>query len=129
VIWFISGLLALTFLATATVLYLFDPRLYSFYPTCLFHRTTGLLCPGCGSLRAVHELLHGHLRAAFQYNPLLMAGLPFLAVYGAVILTPGVRKKGFKLSRKWVWSIIALGLAISIWRNIPGCPFAIAQPG
>src|SRR5690242_14513344 len=86
-IWVISGLVVLTLLATAAVLYLFDPRFYSFYPTCLFHRTTGLLCPGCGSLRAVHELLHGHLRAAFHYNPLLVAGLPFLAVYGAVMLS------------------------------------------
>src|ERR1035438_1340940 len=62
---------------TALVLFCFDPRQYHFYPICLFHQTTGLLCPGCGALRAMHQLLHGHLAVAFQFNPMLIVSLPF----------------------------------------------------
>ncbi|MCM1109265.1 MAG: DUF2752 domain-containing protein [Clostridium sp.] len=39
---------------------------------------TGLQCPGCGSQRAVHSLLHADLRAAWGYNALLVAFLPFV---------------------------------------------------
>src|SRR5260221_9010819 len=72
------GIIALA----AGVLFFFDPAEHAFYPVCFFHRTTGLLCPGCGSLRAVHQLSHGHLAAAFRVKPLLVVCLPFLAWCG-----------------------------------------------
>ena len=40
---------------------------------------TGLHCPGCGSLRAVRQFLHGELWAAFRLNPLMVLSLPLLA--------------------------------------------------
>ena len=36
-----------------------DPHTSGRYPTCPFHAVTGLWCPGCGGLRAVHDLTHG----------------------------------------------------------------------
>ena len=39
---------------------------------------TGLLCPGCGTLRGLHQLLHGHLAAAFRLNPVMVLSLPLL---------------------------------------------------
>src|SRR5882762_6502633 len=66
----------LFFIAAVTVLFLFEPGRYAFYPRCLFHQTTGLLCPGCGSLRAIHQLLHGHLFAAVHLNALLVLSVP-----------------------------------------------------
>ena len=57
----------------AGVLFCFDPNRYPFYPLCFFHRATGLLCPGCGSLRALHQLLHGNLATAFHFNALLVS--------------------------------------------------------
>jgi hypothetical protein len=65
---------AIALLALGT-LYLFNPLQYSIYPPCLFHRWTGLACPGCGSLRALHHLSHGEIAAAFRFNPLLIAAL------------------------------------------------------
>jgi hypothetical protein len=32
----------------------------------------GAPCPGCGSLRAAHQLLHGHFQEAWALNPTLM---------------------------------------------------------
>src|SRR2546421_11472933 len=54
-------------LVGAAVLFWFEPTQHAFYPICAFHRTTGLLCPGCGSLRALHQLLHGQVAAAFHF--------------------------------------------------------------
>ncbi len=79
-------LMALAAMAAA-VLFQFDPSRSAFYPGCMFHRMTGLLCPGCGSLRACHQLLHGHWAAAFHDNPLLILTLIAGAVY--LLLTRG----------------------------------------
>ena len=37
-----------------------------------FHAMTGLWCPGCGGLRAVHDLTHGHLVTALHENALVV---------------------------------------------------------
>ncbi len=52
-----------------------DPSLPGHYPTCPLLAVTGLYCPLCGSLRAVHELAHGDLLAALGRNPLTVVGL------------------------------------------------------
>lgn len=67
-----------------TALYWIDPSIHSLFPPCVFHALTGLLCPGCGLTRAVHESLHGNVHAAISFNP-------FLPVYTALlgILTIG----------------------------------------
>jgi O-antigen ligase len=58
------------------VLYFFPPAETRFYPRCIFHAVTGLECPGCGSLRAAHSVLHGDFAMAFRLNPLLFILLP-----------------------------------------------------
>lgn len=65
--------------AAAYVYYTFDPNLYNWFPKCPFKACTGLDCPGCGSQRAVHALLHGNFLEAFQHNALLIPFIPYLA--------------------------------------------------
>lgn len=48
---------------------------------CPFRAVTGLLCPGCGSGRALHHLLHGDVGIAHGLNPLVP---PAVAVLGAL---------------------------------------------
>ena len=47
-------------------------------PKCIFHELTGWQCPGCGSQRMLHALLHGELREAWHHNALLLMLLPLL---------------------------------------------------
>lgn len=37
-------------------------------PGCLFHRLTGLSCPGCGGTRAFKAVLEGQVWEALRYN-------------------------------------------------------------
>jgi hypothetical protein len=67
----------------AVILYRFDPTTVHFYPPCLFHALTGLQCPGCGTTRALHHLLHGDLAGAFRLNAMLFAVAPFAALVTA----------------------------------------------
>lgn len=107
-------------------LFWFDPNLNSFYPVCVFHQATGLLCPGCGSLRALHHLLHGHLITAFRFNPLLMITLPIIACYALACLLRRLRGEpaAFGIQSKWLWFFLGAALAFTVGRNLPGAPFS-----
>lgn len=112
------------------VLFCFDPRQYHFYPLCFFHKTTGLLCTGCGALRGLHQLLHGHLAAAFRFNPMLVVSLPFLCWFGAKYWQQQARNQPLSLGLRPVWLWLALGavLVVSVLRNLPGTSFAMLRP-
>lgn len=93
---------------------------------CPTRRFAGVYCPGCGSLRATHQLLQGHAALAWRHNPLLVAvGLPcaaWLALsYGAALITgrPG-RSIVTKHPPAWLlWSAAALLIGWGVVRNIP----------
>jgi len=106
--------------AGLVVLYFFDPARAGFYPVCLFHRTTGLLCPGCGGLRSVHQLLHGHLGAAFRLNPLPVLAVPFGALVGVGWLAARARGRpvSFKVRPVWIWVGLLALLFFTIVRNL-----------
>jgi hypothetical protein len=125
-----AALLVLAALAVAAVLYRSDPTQSGFYPRCQFHAMTGLQCPGCGGLRAMHALLHGHVAEAWRLNALFVAALPAaLAVVGWRWLCrrrdPSAR---WKLPLAWVWIFVAVVIAFGVVRNLPGVSFAWATP-
>src|SRR5258708_7721801 len=119
-------MLAVVIVAAAGILFFFDPAEHAFYPVCFFHRTTGLLCPGCGSLRALHQLSHGHLVAAFRFNPLLMLCLPFAVWWTIRFAVRKLKRQPTSVNLRPVWIGVSLAatVAFSVWRNIPGSPFA-----
>ncbi len=126
----LGGIFVLLAGIAGLVLYCFDPSKYHFYPICFFHKTTGLLCPGCGGLRALHQLLHGHLVAAFRFNPMLIVLLPFVCWFGARLALQQARNQPPALGLRpvWLWLILAAVLVVSVLRNLPGMPFALLRP-
>jgi len=58
---------------------LLDPQYFTF-PKCPFLTLTGWMCPGCGSQRAIHQVLHGRITTAFQLNALFIPAL----LYGLI---------------------------------------------
>ena len=64
-----------------------DPNQPGHYPRARPTPSTGIYCPGCGSLRATHDLTHGDLAGALQRNPIVPsppAGLVALFVLWVV---------------------------------------------
>ncbi|MBQ2522391.1 MAG: DUF2752 domain-containing protein [Bacteroidales bacterium] len=99
----------------------FDPE-RTFFPKCPFYALTGWKCPGCGTQRAVHQLLHLHIGAAFRYNAALVLSLPLLAF---LLLAWRLRLRYPKLyaatrSRYLSWALIVLLLLWWILRNVFG---------
>ena len=62
------------------IYYALDPSASTLFPQCTFLQFTGYKCPGCGSQRAIHALLHGDVAAAFRYNALLIIAIPWIAL-------------------------------------------------
>ena len=51
---------------------------------CALYRATGVLCPACGTTRAMTNLCHLDLARAFQFNPMLVCFLAPLFFFGAI---------------------------------------------
>lgn len=119
-----AALVVASLLGLGGILFFFDPASAGFYPPCLFRLATGLLCPGCGGLRATHALLHGDLGAAWRLNPLFVASLPVVAFAAAVRIFPTLRSRlqalAPRLSRGAL-SGLAIAVVIGFWvvRNLP----------
>lgn len=110
----------------ATYLFLFEPGKTGFFPICPFRAITGFTCPGCGSTRGLHRLLHGDVVAAFELNPLLILSLPFL-VYALLRYTNAALRdqplKGNQLNAKYIWLLFGVIMFFWIYRNTPFYPF------
>lgn len=112
------------------IVYFFDPARSHLYLTCPFHALTGLYCPGCGTVRALHQLAHGHLLAALKFNPLAILTLPFLGYsFFAWCLKTAVNRRLWKTPFPAFggWLVLSIVLCYWVLRNIPA--FRFLAPG
>ena len=129
--WIGLGCLALALAAGAALLFFFDPAQHGFYPRCEFHRLTGLNCPGCGGLRALHQLSHGQIAAALRLNALVVLGLPVTAMLGArglLLRASGRSPRALPVRPLWLWLMLAVMVAFGILRNLPNPLLAHLSP-
>ena len=114
------------------MLYFMDPATSRLFPPCPLRYLTGWYCPGCGSLRALHELLRGNPRAAWALNPLTVVLLPFL-IYGmasyVLFELRGRYLPRVLLPAVWIWILCAVIISFGVARNIPMHPFELLAPG
>jgi uncharacterized protein DUF2752 len=110
----------------AAYLFVFEPGKTGFFPICLFRFFTGFTCPGCGTTRALHQILHGHFLTAFTLNPLFIISIPFLLLaflrYTVTVLRGGVPRPN-ALPASYIYAIFFVVLSFWIFRNTPFYPF------
>ncbi len=113
-------------LAGAAYLFVFEPGKSGFFPACPFRLLTGFTCPGCGTTRALHQILHGHFAAAFMLNPLLLLAIPFLLFsllrYSVIVMRGGVPRPN-ALPASAIYAIFVVIVSFWIFRNTPIYPF------
>jgi hypothetical protein len=113
-------------LAGATYLFVFEPGKSGFFPICMFRLVTGLTCPGCGSTRAMHQILHGDFATAFMLNPLLLLAIPFLLFallrYSVIVIRGGVPRQN-SLPAPYIYALFFVVVSFWIFRNTPFYPF------
>jgi hypothetical protein len=112
----------------AAYLFFFEPGRSGFFPVCPFRALTGFNCPGCGTARALHQLLHGNAWAAFELNPLLVLLLPvlgYLLLSYTICAIAGRALPRVVLPQKYVWVFSALVLGFWVLRNTAVYPFPL----
>lgn len=113
-------IVGLILVIAAAGVFICDPAESRWLMPCPFHFLTGLYCPGCGSLRALHRLLHGNVAGALAMNGLMVLFIPVLAAF---LVRPHWTRK------PWVPKIILI-VIILYWiaRNIPVYPLILLAP-
>ncbi len=112
--WWLAGLGVLISLVH---LYLHDPEKGGFL-SCPFRLFTGLLCPGCGSQRAVHDLMHFRILEALAHNALLVLCIPLLGLqWGFGRAFPFAKPLSARNGVVWTWA--ALAVVWAVLRNLP----------
>jgi len=112
--------------------YLFNPWEVHLFPGCPFLALTGFYCPGCGGIRAAHQLLHGDLLSALQLNIFVVALAIYLiwqVVALAMAKVKGQAWAGLAISAGWQKAVLGAMLIYTIVRNIPLYPFNLLAPG
>lgn len=108
-------------LAVLPLVFAFDPAATWWFPSCPLRALTGWLCPFCGSLRAIHALVHGDPRVAVALNPLVTAGVLIgVAALVSDAVHP-VRTSRFEqlLARCFSARGVAVAIAFAVLRNVP----------
>lgn len=103
----------------------YPPDEYLYVP-CLFHLTTGLHCPGCGSTRAVSSFFNGDIALGFKNNLLIILWGPYLFYRFSLSLYSWIDGK-----QRVAWSppplsiifFLFITIAYTILRNLPFEPF------
>lgn len=120
----LSTYLFFALIAGSVLLFYFyyNPQSKSFLIKCPFKFFTGLDCPGCGSQRALHSLLHGEIKEAFYFNPLFILAIPYLLTgilfewFGLKEVYPKTRK--FLFGRTAILIIATVIIFFFIFRNL-----------
>lgn len=110
-------------IAMVLILYNFNPATTNnIYPPSISRDLGGFYCPGCGMLRALHQLLHGNWQSALRFNPLLILLLPYFFYW----IIPYFLKYFYRINLYSIHhknlQIIATILTVMIYgilRNIP----------
>ena len=99
------------------ILYFFSPTQDSYFPPCWLNTLTGWYCPGCGTTRALHALLHGEVRSALQNNAFTPWLLPFVLwlIWKRPALTIQARYLFYVVLGAW--------FVYTLLRNLPFAPF------
>ncbi len=111
--------------------YFSNPSGSNYFPKCPFYTLTGFYCPGCGSQRALHQLLHFKIIETLNYNALYILGLGTI-IYNILINALNVyfNKNYYNILYHPKTPIIIGIIIVLFWvlRNIDIYPFNILAP-
>lgn len=114
--------------------YIHDPEVANgegLFPKCFFNAATGLHCPGCGSQRATHDLLHLRIGDALKHNLMIIIIAIVLIAKGYAYLSKKYfTKYYYNLGHSSRFTIILIVIVFGYWiiRNIPVAPFHYLAP-
>jgi len=115
----------------AFIYFTINPSEVGFLPRCPLYSTTGVYCPGCGSQRAFHDLLHLNIKEVIGHNLLFLFG-PFIMIYHFTIeginLFSKIKIKNLLYHPRTPIFLLIIIMTFWILRNVPYYPFTLLAP-
>lgn len=109
-----GAVLVMLLMVLASVYYFIDPMEVRWMPRCIWKVATGTDCPGCGSQRMAHALMHGDFSTALHANAYAFCMLPLIV---GLVWLEFSRERHPRLYRlvhapAVIW---ALGISVLVW--------------
>ena len=118
-------------LAILPLYFLYDPGIPGVFPSCPFLSITGLYCTGCGSQRALHDLLHLNIPGVLRYNLLFLPAIGFAGYHLFIKFLAKFSSKRYISPVHHTNApriILIIVVVFTVLRNIPGYPFNLLAP-
>lgn len=108
--------------AATTYVWAVDPNEPGHYPVCPTYALSGIYCPGCGMLRATHDLAHLDLQGSLSRNPLLVPLLVGVVALFVVWVRASWRGRTLRWDPpRWMPAVLAVAFVVfTVARNVPG---------
>ena len=108
--------------AAVTLLHFRDPHIEGSYGMCPSYLLFGVYCPGCGGMRAVHNLTDGHIIDSVHSNLLALPLLVLFALWVGDWAIRSWRGQGPRLPAigyTTMWVLLGSLAVYSVLRNTP----------
>ena len=118
-------------LGVLSLYFFWSPSEYDFFPKCPFYFLSGIYCAGCGSQRAIHQIINGQVINGIRHNYLLLLVFGVLTYKATIfVLNQVYNKTHFDIFHKPIATKIILVLVLLFWvlRNIRVFPFIELAP-
>lgn len=109
-------------LVVSVALHVRDPHQQGAWGLCPWLFLTGTYCPGCGGLRAVHDLTDGDLVAAASSNLLVVLAAPVAVMQWARWTQRRWRGRAWPVPARpllWILTPTAIAVVFAVLRNLP----------
>lgn len=111
----------------AILLYFFFNPENGLFPKCPFNNYLSIYCSGCGTQRAIHDLLHLRILDALGHNFLLLPAI--LVILQHVVVKIGIYKGQSLLTHRHApLAILIVVLLFMVLRNLRMFPFEYLAP-
>jgi len=128
IILILGGVVSISIL----LLYFFvSPEKTELLPKCPLYMATGYYCTGCGSQRALHDLLHLDFAGVVNHNLLFLPALGVVVYYGLLKWLEFKKNRTYHTflnNRSTPIIILVIVVLFTILRNIEGYPFNMLAP-
>jgi len=104
-----------------------NPANQIWFPKCPIHESFGIYCSGCGSQRAIHDLLHLRIGEAFSHNMLMIPAFILIGIEFTMRIGYPKRQSLFYYTKTPIVLLVVI-LLFTVLRNINAYPFTLLAP-